>query len=321
MKKEEKKLIFVLSLFVIAMSIILIIKNNYYSKSQEAILFESSSFISAENESQISGSSSANALVKFPIDINLATKEQLMEINGIGEKTATKIIELRQKNGCFKSMTELLNVDGIGEKTLLNLRKYLFIANEQTNGTNIANGQTPNKNNPETTKKATENSQGANKSIKYPLDINFATFDELVSLAGIGETKANDIISYRINTGFFYSINEIKNVSGIGEGIFSGIKSYICVDINKLPPKTEVTATTSTSKITVTTKVVTALVNINTATIDELLTLPKMNTTIAQQIIDHRSHPNCQFVNIMELEMFISNDEIYKAIEKYITLK
>ncbi len=59
------------------------------------------------------------------ISINTATVEELMTINGIGEVTAEKIIEYREKYGGFLSIDELIEINGIGEKTLDLMRPYL----------------------------------------------------------------------------------------------------------------------------------------------------------------------------------------------------
>lgn len=56
------------------------------------------------------------------IDINNATKAELSQLVGIGEKYAERIIEYRKKNGNFKKVEDLLNVKGIGQKTLLKTR-------------------------------------------------------------------------------------------------------------------------------------------------------------------------------------------------------
>ena len=61
------------------------------------------------------------------------------------------------------------------------------------------------------------------------VNINTADKTELMILPGIGETKAEAIIKYRGDNGFFISIEEIKNVSGIGDGLFEKIKDIICV--------------------------------------------------------------------------------------------
>lgn len=59
------------------------------------------------------------------------------------------------------------------------------------------------------------------------VNINTATKEELMSLQGIGESKANDIIKYRETNGNFNSIEDIKKVTGIGESVFASIKENI----------------------------------------------------------------------------------------------
>lgn len=61
------------------------------------------------------------------------------------------------------------------------------------------------------------------------ININTAEFTELMKLKGIGEAKAQNIITYREENGKFETIEEIKEVSGIGEGIFEGLKGDIVV--------------------------------------------------------------------------------------------
>ena len=61
------------------------------------------------------------------ININTASKELLMEINGIGESLATRIIEYRTQNGPFESIEEIVNVSGIGQKKLENMRDMICV--------------------------------------------------------------------------------------------------------------------------------------------------------------------------------------------------
>lgn len=59
------------------------------------------------------------------------------------------------------------------------------------------------------------------------ISINTASIEELMTLTGIGEAKAKDIISYREKNGPFKTIEDIKNVSGIGDSVFAKIKENI----------------------------------------------------------------------------------------------
>lgn len=61
------------------------------------------------------------------------------------------------------------------------------------------------------------------------LDINLASKEDFMELEGIGASKAQAIINYRDEHGEFSCIEDIKNVSGIGDGIYSRIQTYITV--------------------------------------------------------------------------------------------
>ena len=67
--------------------------------------------------------------------------------------------------------------------------------------------------------------QGGQKLI----DLNTATLTELMTLPGIGETRANAILAYREKCGRFSSVEEIMQVSGIKEGSFEKLREYITV--------------------------------------------------------------------------------------------
>ncbi|MCM1328996.1 MAG: helix-hairpin-helix domain-containing protein [Ruminococcus sp.] len=68
--------------------------------------------------------------VSFPIDINAASAEELMQIKGVGETLAANIIAYRESQGYFHSAEDLLNVDGIGDKKLDAIRDYIYIDSE-----------------------------------------------------------------------------------------------------------------------------------------------------------------------------------------------
>lgn len=61
------------------------------------------------------------------------------------------------------------------------------------------------------------------------ISLNKATKEELMTLTGIGEAKAKDIINYRDKNGGFKTIEDLKKVNGIGDSIFAKIKENITV--------------------------------------------------------------------------------------------
>ena len=62
------------------------------------------------------------------------------------------------------------------------------------------------------------------------LNINTASFEELKTLNGIGDTRAESILKYRAEHGGFQTIEDLMNVEGIKEGVFEKIKDRITVN-------------------------------------------------------------------------------------------
>ena len=60
------------------------------------------------------------------INLNTATASELTQLNGIGEKTAEKIVAYR-KNHPFKTVEELTNVNGVGDKTLNKIKDQVTV--------------------------------------------------------------------------------------------------------------------------------------------------------------------------------------------------
>lgn len=75
-----------------------------------------------------------------------------------------------------------------------------------------------------------QSSAGSGNAASGLVNINTASKNDLMTLPGIGESRAAAIIACREEQGSFASIEEIKNASGIGEGIFNQIKDMITVN-------------------------------------------------------------------------------------------
>lgn len=61
------------------------------------------------------------------VNLNSASKEQLCQISGIGDKKADLILAYRQQHGQFKSVDELNKVSGFGEKTVAKIKDQLSV--------------------------------------------------------------------------------------------------------------------------------------------------------------------------------------------------
>lgn len=67
------------------------------------------------------------------------------------------------------------------------------------------------------------------QTVTYPLNLNTCTIEQLMTIDGIGEVKAVNIVEYRDYLGGYTSVEQIKNIKGIGESVFAKISPYLTV--------------------------------------------------------------------------------------------
>lgn len=72
----------------------------------------------------------SNSLPSSPVNLNTATKAELMMLPGVGEKTAEKIIEYRKMQQ-FSSPQDIMNIKGIGEKKYEKMKQYLSVGKKR----------------------------------------------------------------------------------------------------------------------------------------------------------------------------------------------
>lgn len=69
----------------------------------------------------------------------------------------------------------------------------------------------------------------ADAAFSYPIDLNTATAEELMSVEGIGEQRAAAILSYRAHLGGYTSVEQLKDISGFGDALYEKVSPYFTV--------------------------------------------------------------------------------------------
>jgi len=82
-------------------------------------------YVESEDTADVS-SEGSDAAQNAVVNINTASAEELMSLNGIGEKTAAAIIEYR-KDSPFEKPEDIMNVKGIGEKKYENIKNSICV--------------------------------------------------------------------------------------------------------------------------------------------------------------------------------------------------
>lgn len=162
------------------------------------------------------------------VNINTATIEELQTLPGIGPAKARAIIEYRNKK-LFSKPEELMNVSGIGQKTYDKLKDRITVGHSTDNTANTPTQEnTAEKDNTITNTKSQQTTAiSNNRNVNSKININIASIEELQKLPGIGPAKAQAIVDYRRSNGGFKTIEEIKNVKGIGEKTYEQLKELI----------------------------------------------------------------------------------------------
>lgn len=117
MKHEKRKVVF-LAVCVLLCGVI-------YSRA-----YWGGTLLLQESEIPLQNSSknpSQNQMQQTKININTASKEELMLLDGIGEVMAERILAYRTEHGAFESIEQLQEIKGIGEKTYADLMAYVTI--------------------------------------------------------------------------------------------------------------------------------------------------------------------------------------------------
>ena len=181
-----------------------------------------SSSVSSVAASASSAASAANAEVVC--DISGAVKHQ-----GVYRlKNGARLEDLIEEAG---GLTKDAQLKAINRSQLLKDQDKIYIPGK---GDKVGAAQTANSAAASTPVSSSASSSSVSSSTSGAasgdlINLNTATASDLQKLNGIGEKKAEQIIAYRQEKGSFKSIDELKEVSGIGDKTFAAIKDQLTI--------------------------------------------------------------------------------------------
>lgn len=165
--------------------------------------------------------------ISYPLDLNVATAEELETLPGVGAILAERIVSYREAVGGFQTLEELQQVNGIGSGIYSQIAPYLFIIGElQT--------ISPESELPEATDAAAPELEpetaleSASASIPR-LDINIATAEDFQKLPNVTQEQAEAIVRLRTQIQYFQNIYELLYADGMTDRLFLSIRDYLYV--------------------------------------------------------------------------------------------
>jgi competence protein ComEA len=165
-----------------------------------------------------------NTAVVQTIDLNRATKAELLQLPGVGEHLAEDILTAREERGGFRQVDDLREVKGIGPMRLERIRPHVRV---ETPNVTVVSGSLAE---PASDKSAPRRSGSGKKnpSASVKIDLNRASAAELQQLPSVGPVLSQRIIETREKTPF-KSVDELRRVSGIGVKTLEKIRPFVTV--------------------------------------------------------------------------------------------
>lgn len=169
--------------------------------------------------------------VTFPLELNAASAAELEQLPHIGAVLAERITAYRDQIGGFSNREQLLEVEGIGEATLYEIYDLLYLENETFPEPEPEPAGAPapaaEPQPTETAPPATEPPAAAAPAVTFPLDLNQATAAELEQIPEMQPELAEKIVAFRQQIQAFSSVYELLYVDGITEAYFVQLRDYV----------------------------------------------------------------------------------------------
>ena len=224
-------LIGVVIIILIITTVVCIKTNKTQTKKENVVLTKTSKKeISKKEEIKKKIKVDIKGEVLNPTVYELEEKSRVIDVinkaGGLKEDADTSYINLSKKLK-DEMVIIIYSKNEIKEyKEKKNSPKYIYIEKDCECPDEMNEACITQKSKSKTTKNTTESEDKEENDL---ISINSASIDELQKINGIGKSKAESIIKYREENGDFKKIDDIKNVTGIGDSLFEKIKDQITV--------------------------------------------------------------------------------------------
>ena len=152
------------------------------------------------------------------------TEDQLVTVDVKGAVKKPGVYQLQSNSRVHDALekagglTDEADLKSINQAQKLSDEAVVYVAKVGENAVDV------------TTSAPTSATSGAGQAKSALVNLNTATEADFQTISGIGQKRAQDIIAYREANGRFKSVDELKNVSGIGAKTLEKLKEYVTVD-------------------------------------------------------------------------------------------
>ena len=175
-----------------------------------------------EGEIEVENGSNTGSAIQVQNDENGAASESVMYVDISGEVITPGVYEVYDGTRLFQviemagGLTENADVNSLNQAEIVYDGQKIIVSSGS--GRDTGSGENA------------DSSDAGNEGITNgKVNLNLADSATLQTIPGIGPSKADRIIEYRNNNGRFRTVEDIMNITGIGQKTFESIKSYITV--------------------------------------------------------------------------------------------